>query len=195
MGRWGRYAVNTLAVLGAAFTILVGVLFYRGWSVGQQLDPKASVVFGEFARRILHADAASASVVKLAVAPGVSMKEAGQSMELRANARNIKRVARLPYYKEVESQTGDTYPYLEIFQFCDAVTAAALLDYNRDFAAYMPCSIALYEDTSGQGWLVTMNLDFLIHGGRELEPELKQKVLDIKEALLDIMAAGATGAL
>ena len=59
----------------------------------------------------------------------------------------------------------------------------------------MPCRIALYEDDNGTAWLATMNLELLIHGSRELDPELKAQVVAVKDGLLDIMAAGASGDL
>lgn len=190
-----RILVNVFAVIGLLATVLAAAVYVQGWRAAQDLDPRASQVFGELVRGSLEQDVASANVVRMPLADGVTRKDAVTSMELRANARNIKLVGRLPYYKEMRARTGAEYPYLEIFQFCDALTAAALLDYNPDFVAYMPCSIALMEDAQGRAWLVTMNLDLLVHGGPEMSPELKSKVLLIKEGILDIMAAGATGAL
>jgi uncharacterized protein (DUF302 family) len=190
-----RILVNVFALIGLLATVGAAALYVQGWRAAQDMDPRASQVFGDFLQRTLQQDVASASVIKLPLEEEVSREDAIESMKLRANARNIKLVGRLPYHEEMRARTGEEYPYLEIFQFCDAGTAAALLDYNRDFVAYMPCTIALYEDAAGQGWLVTMNLDLLIHGGREMEPGLKEQVLRVEEGLLDIMAAGATGAL
>jgi hypothetical protein len=213
-------------------------LYLEGQRAEDQLDPKASQVYREFARRLLAENAASASVIKVPLAKGVSVKEAAASMESRAAARNVKLVGRLdlrpparPGKGERPAKTerpakappagrggrpepaavaekpeepppgspgegmGGRPRAMEVLQFCDTATAMALLEYNADFLAHMPCSIGLYEDASGQGWLVTLNLDLLIHGGREIDPELKQRVLAVKEALLDVMAAGAAGAL
>jgi len=38
-----------------------------------------------------------------------------------------------------------------------------------------------------------MNLDLMIHGGRELPPELKEQALKVREAIYDIMKAAASG--
>jgi hypothetical protein len=213
-------------------------LYLEGQRAEDQLDPKAAQVYREFARRLLAENAASASVIKVPLAKGVSVKEAAASMESRAAARNVKLVGRLdlrpparasksdrpaktersgkpaasgrggrPESAGAGDKAADPAPggpgedrterprHMEVLQFCDTATAMALLEYNADYLAHMPCSIGLYEDASGQGWLVTLNLDLLIHGGREIDPELKQRVLAVKEALLDVMAAGAAGAL
>jgi uncharacterized protein (DUF302 family) len=186
------YALAAVAVAGGG----LGVYVYRqGLEAQKRLDPKATEVFGEFARRLLTEDAASASVIKLPLAEGVSPKEAIASMEARAAARNIKLIGRLSLHKELEARTKAKHPMMEVLQFCEATTAARLLAYNLDFLAHMPCSIGLYQDANGKGWLVTLNLDLLIHGGPEIDPELKERVLAVKESMLDIMAAGAEGAL
>lgn len=191
-----KLIVTILAAIGLCALLGGGYMYYRGLSeFDSGWDPKAPQVIGDFTRRSLVQGVASANIVKLALAKGVSRDDAIESMKLRANQRNIALVQRLALHKEVKNKTGKDYPYTEIFLFCDPLTASALLDYNRDYAAYMPCSITLFADAEGKYWLVTMNLDMLIYGGHELEPELKQRVLAVKEGLLDIMAAGATGSL
>jgi uncharacterized protein (DUF302 family) len=187
--------VYLFAALGLAGSLLVAYLYVEGRRAEDRLDPKASQVYRDFARRMLEKDAASASVLKMALAEGVTVKEAIASMESRAAARNIKLVGRMTMNREPAGRKARAQRHAEVFQFCDTGTAAALLDHNPDFLAYMPCSIGLYEDEEGKAWLVTMNLDLIIHGGREIGPELKQRVLAVKEGLLDIMAAGAAGAL
>jgi uncharacterized protein (DUF302 family) len=190
-----RWLINLFAVIGLFGSVIVIVIYFQGLTVVRELDPKAAQVFGEFARRSLDQGVASANMIKFPLADGVSRDDAITSMQLRANERNIKLVGRLPFHEEVRALTGEDYPYLEIFQFCDALTAARLLDYNRDFAVYMPCSITLFEDDKGRNWLATMNLDMLIYGGRALDPQLKERVLAVKQGLLDIMAAGVNGSL
>lgn len=190
-----RMILHFLAILGACSILFTAYIYHQGLEFRQQLDPKAVDVFEEFTRRSMNHGVASANIIKLPLAPDVSRDDAIRSMTLRANQRNIKLVGRLPFHEELVARTGKPYPYLEIFLFCDALTAADLLDYNRAFAAYMPCSISLYEDKAGHYWLTTMNLDMLIYGGKALDKELKDKVLSVKEGLLDIMSAGASGSL
>ena len=134
------------------------------------------------------------TVVKLPLAKGVSPDDAEQSMKLRANLLNMHLVAELPLSKQVSAITGRPSPYVTIFQFCDALTARAMLDDDVDFAAYLPCRIALVEDGKGRGWLVMMNLDMLLNMA-DLKPELKAKAIEVRDKLEDIMRAGASGDL
>lgn len=128
------------------------------------------------------------------LAKGVSLDDAAQSMKLRANALNMKLVAELPLSKQVEAITGKHEPRATIYQFCDALTASQMLKYNLDFAAYLPCRIALVEDAKGQGWLVMMDLNLLINAAN-LQPELKARAIEIRDNLENIMQAGANGDL
>lgn len=134
------------------------------------------------------------TVVKMPLAKGVSLDDAGQSMKLRANLLNIQLVAELPLSKQVSAVTGKPSPHATIYQFCDAMTARKMLDYSLDFAAYLPCRIALLEDEKGQGWLVMMDLNLLINVAN-LKPELKAKAIEVRDQLENIMRAGANGDL
>jgi uncharacterized protein (DUF302 family) len=134
------------------------------------------------------------TVVKMPLAQGVSLADAAESMKLRANLLNMKLVAELPLSKQVEAITGKPERLATIYQFCDALTARRMLDYSLDFAAYLPCRIALVEDEKGQGWLVMMDLNLLINAAN-LQPELKAKAIEVRDNLENIMRAGANGDL
>jgi uncharacterized protein (DUF302 family) len=133
------------------------------------------------------------TVVKKAVVEGVSADEAVESMKLRANALNIKLVAELPLSKQVKAM-GQEARRMDIYQFCDALTAKKMVEYDINFAAYLPCRIALVEDAKGQFWLVMMNLDILIQNPK-FDPKLKQEAVKVRDTLLEIMQAGANGDL
>lgn len=133
------------------------------------------------------------TVVKKKIAEDVSMDDAIASMKLRANMHNMKLVGHLPLSKQVESM-GKKARRMEIFQFCDPLTAQRMVEANIHFAAYLPCRIALVEDTKGQGWLVMMNLDLMING-TSMSPELKTKAEKVRDVLNDIMQAGVDGDL
>jgi len=140
--------------------------------------------------------AVQADVYKVAIERGVGLKDAADSMRLRANALNLQLVAELPLSKQVEAVTGQPQRTITIFQFCDAVTAKALIDLNLDFAVYMPCRIAMIEDANGQGWLVMMdvNVDMLAQEKR-VPQALKDRINAVRQALVEIMQAGAQGEL
>jgi len=133
------------------------------------------------------------TVVKVPLAEGVSMDDAVASMKLRANMHNMNLVAELPLSKQVEAM-GKKARRMEIFQFCDPLTAQRMVEANIHFAAYLPCRIALVEDEDGQGWLVMMNLDMMLNGAT-LTDELKAEATRVRDALMEIMQAGAEGAL
>jgi uncharacterized protein (DUF302 family) len=140
--------------------------------------------------------ASPTGVYKIAIDSSVSLQEAAESMRLRANALNLKLVAELPLSKQVEAMTGQAQKTITIFQFCDAVTAKKLIDLNLDFSVYMPCRIALIENEKGEGWLVMMDVNTdSIAKEKRLSKELKQKVDEVRAALIDVMKAGATGDL
>lgn len=127
------------------------------------------------------------------LADDVSMDDAVDSMKLRANALNFKLVAYQPLYKELHAM-GLESKRIEIFQFCDARIAQQMIAYDKNFAAYLPCRIVLLEDEDGKAWLISMNLDILIQAAG-LTPELMEQATKVKNAIQEIMHAGAEGDL
>jgi uncharacterized protein (DUF302 family) len=137
--------------------------------------------------------AISDTVMKMPLADDVSMDDAVDSMKLRANSLNFKLVAHLPLSKELEAMDVES-GRIEIFQFCDARIANEMLQFNIDFAAYLPCRIALIEDQDGKPWLVTLDLGKIIPGAN-LPPELLEKAELVRDNIESIMTAGANGEL
>jgi len=131
------------------------------------------------------------TVVKLPLAKGVSMDDAVQSMKARANELNMKLVAELPLSKQIVAM-GETSRRIEIFQFCDPLTAKKMVEYDLHFAAYLPCRITLVEDAQGQAWLIMMNLDLFL-GDPNLTPSLKSSAIQVRDTLNAIIKAGANG--
>ena len=133
------------------------------------------------------------TVVKMAIVEGISFDDAVASMKLRANSHNMKLVAELPLSKQIQSM-GHKARRMEIYQFCDPLTAQRMVEANIHFAAYLPCRIAMVEDAQGKGWLVMMNLDMMLQGA-SLTKELKTQATKVRDVLMDIMQAGANGDL
>ena len=131
------------------------------------------------------------TVVKMPLAKGISMKDAVEAMKSRANTLNIKLVAEMPLSKQIEAM-GEKSRRIDIYQFCDPLTAKKMVEYDINFSAYLPCRIALVEDAKGQGWLVMMNLDMFIQDPK-LGAELKSDAIKVRDTLIDIMQAGAKG--
>jgi uncharacterized protein (DUF302 family) len=133
------------------------------------------------------------TVVKQRINEDVSMDDAVESMKLRANLLNMKLVAELPLSKQIEAM-GKKARRMEIYQFCDPLTAQRMVEANINFAAYLPCRIALVEDEKGQGWLVMMNPDMMLTGAT-LTDKLKKQATQVRDSLFEIMKAGVNGEL
>ena len=133
------------------------------------------------------------TVVRVSLAEGVSMDDAVDSMKLRANVLNLKFVAHQPLYKELQAM-GIESSRMEIFQICDARIAWEMIKHDKNFAAYLPCRIALLEDEKGQGRLVMMSLDFFI-AAADLSPDVKEMAKSVRDNLTEVIQAGVNGEL
>jgi len=189
-----RLLRNILALVGLAAVVVVGMMYPQMKKFQTEFDPGAFKAYRELVGNVLEAgNAVEATTWKYKLEEGVSIDDAIQSMKIAANAHNIKNVGELPLYKEVEALTGKPYRYAQIFMFCNAVTAAKMMDYNDAYSAYLPCRVALVEDKQGQAWLYSLNMDLMIYGGEPLPPELKEEAMNVKKIILDIMQKGAAG--
>jgi len=133
------------------------------------------------------------TVVKLPLEDGVSLESAIESMKLRANFLNIKLVAELPLSKQIQAM-GEKSGFIGIYQFCEPLTAKKMVEYDMNFAAYLPCRISAVEDKQGKAWLIMMNMEILLNNPK-LNKELRQEAERVWKNLLDIMKAGASGDL
>lgn len=184
---------NLLALIGL---LAVAGLIYLFVQVGgvPAFDKQAGKTYWEITKTLLKTgDIAEATVWKIPVDEGLSADEVEEVMKFVANDLNIKNVGELPLYKEIAAQTGEDYRYLKIFMFCNPLTAGIMADYSDAFSAYLPCRISLIEDKQGKLWLYSLNMDMMIHGGKQLPTELKEEAIKVKEVMLEIMNRGATG--
>ena len=188
---------NVFALIGVVAVVLLitmGIRYADYLRAAGSLDPKAGDVYLEMAQTLLRTgDAASATVWKVAVQDGLSVDEVEQTMRAVANEHNFKNVGELPLSKEVEAMTGKPFPYLKIFMFCNPLTAAKMVRYSIATSAYLPCRIILMEDGEGKLWLISLNLDMMIYGGKPLSPELKEDAMEVRRVILEIMERGAAG--
>ena len=133
------------------------------------------------------------SIQKFPLADDVSVDDAIESMQLRANMRNFKMVADLPLSEQVKSM-GQDANFMRILAFCDALIAKKMVEFDIIFAGFLPCRIAVLEDSAGKGWIVTMNMDMMLHAvdlPEHLVPLAKQG----RDTIYDIVDAGVNGAL
>jgi uncharacterized protein (DUF302 family) len=188
---------NILAIIGLLVLVAVvaGIVKYE--SVLHRLslfDENAVPTYRTLGANLLESgNAAEATVWKVKVNEGLSADDVEETMRSVANEHNIKNVGELPLYKEVEAMSGKPYRFIKIYMFCNALTAAKMIDYSDAFSAYLPCRVTLLEDKSGGLWLYSLNMDLMIHGGEPLPAGLKSEAMQVKEIILDIMNRGAAG--
>ncbi len=123
----------------------------------------------------------------------VSIEDAVESMKLRANSLNFKMVADLPLSEQVKSM-GEPSRHMQILAFCDALIAKRMVEFNRIFAGFLPCRIAIVEDEKGAGWIITMNMDMMLHAV-DLPPDIRQLAQTVRDNIYNIVDAGVTGDL
>ena len=117
--------------------LLISLLFMSLPAIGGDSDSTA-------------AEAIQQSIVKFQIAEDVSIEDAIDSMQLRANMLNFKQVADLPLSEQV-SAMGEEANYMRILAFCDALIAKKMVEFDPIFAGFLPCRIAVIEDENGAG--------------------------------------------
>ncbi|HIQ15382.1 MAG TPA: DUF302 domain-containing protein [Leucothrix sp.] len=140
-----------------------------------------------------YGNSADATVWRKQLDDGVSPEDAAEAMSSVATELNIKAVGILPLSKEVEAKTGEKQRLLTIYQYCNPMTAMTMVEYSDAFSAYLPCRIAMIEDKKGKVWVYALNMDMMIHGGKTLPDNLLKEANKVKNVILKIMEAGATG--
>ncbi|MDZ4202350.1 MAG: DUF302 domain-containing protein [Gallionella sp.] len=132
-------------------------------------------------------------IARVQLQSGVSFEDAAESLKLRANQHNLKFVGASPLYKEIEALTGKPARRMEIFSFCDGLTAQKMIAANPLMISFMPCRIALVEDEQGRRWVVSMMMDRAMI--RALPAEIRGNAQRIMEAMKDSMLAASNGDL
>ncbi len=157
-------------------------------------DEKAGDVYVEMIDILLETgNAAEATVWKVPVEEGLTVEDVEITLRAVANELNIKNVGELPLSAQVEAMSGNKSRFFKIYMFCNALTAAQMLEYSDAFAAYLPCRVSLVEDKQGKLWLYSLNMDAMIYGGKPLPPALKEEAMGVKAIILEIMNRGAEG--
>jgi uncharacterized protein (DUF302 family) len=138
--------------------------------------------------------------LKMKAEEGLTFEEVVEAMDSRAIEENLKRLGPDQIGKEVAAKTGNPdAPKLEIHHYCDAMVARSILDYSPEFSIFLPCRISVLEDANGDVWLMTLDwdvswLNFVWHPDSQIDAELKKEGQRIRDAMVSIMEAGATGA-
>ena len=192
-----KFIWNLIGLFGLlVLALIVAAVIQLGPSINNlaEFDKKALSTYAEIGKSLLETGSGpEATVWKIPVAEGLTPQEVEETMRFVANEHNIKNVGELPLYKEVEAMSGTPFRFMTVYMFCNAMTAARMLEINDAFSAYLPCRITLVEDKSGKLWLYTLNMDIMIYGGKTLPDAIKEEAIQVKEIMLDIMNRGASG--
>jgi uncharacterized protein (DUF302 family) len=185
---------NLLALIGGL--TLVALIVAAVW-LGPRLadfDPDFLRTYSSFAVELLETgDPGGAMMWSVPVEEGLTTDEVVDSLKSLATTKNLLFVGESPFYQQVEAVTGEDYRYVNFLSFCDAQVGKMMLEYRNHYSGFMPCRIAVVEDREGKLWLYSMNLDFMIHGGQELPPELKQAAIKVRDTLRSMMQGAAAG--
>ena len=192
-----KFLRNLLALIGVA---AVAAAAYYGpglWKYKTALDgfdPKAKAMYMEMADLLIETgNSAAATVWKVKVADGLTAEEVGQSIQTIADERNIRSVGFLPLGDQVTAMTEEDWRVLNIYLYCNPLTAAKMVEFDPAFAAYLPCRVSLVEDENGELWIYTLNMDLMIYGGETLPEDLLVEALEVKETMLQILNRAAEG--
>jgi len=188
---------NILAIIGLIALIGGGYAYNKfGGELDElnKLSPEAKTLYMNMWEKLKKTgNSAESTVWKRQLDEGVSPEDAAEAMSSVATEVNIKAVGILPLSKEVEAKTGEKQRLLTIYQYCNPLTAVKMIEYSDAFSAYLPCRIAMVEDKEGKFWLYSLDMDLMIHGGKKLPDDLFKEANTVKNVMLKLMEAGATG--
>ena len=138
-------------------------------------------------------------VAKKKVEEGLTFDEVMESMDLRANLLNMKKVGHNTPSAVIEATTGEPTPRLEMVSYCDIPTMRMILDYVPEFSVFVPCRISVLEDANGDIWIMTMDWDIrwmdTSPNPNRITKELREAAIAVRESMESIMEAGAAGDL
>jgi uncharacterized protein (DUF302 family) len=185
---------NLLALIGLVAVIAVAVAYVRLAPTLSEFDKDFLQVYKEFGDRLLETGDPGVSMMwAVKVQEGMGAEDVIDSMKSLATSRNFLFVGESPFYKQIQAITGEDYRYVNFLSFCDARVGKKMLEYRDQYSGFMPCRIALVQDKSGRFWLYSMNLDLMIHGGKELPEDLKADAMRVRDNIKAIMEGAAAG--
>ncbi|MEK7811027.1 MAG: DUF302 domain-containing protein [Pseudomonadota bacterium] len=132
-------------------------------------------------------------IARIQIQESVSFDDAVESLKLRANQHNLKFVGENQLWKEVEALTGKPSKRMEIFNFCDGITANKMLMQDPMMIAFMPCRIALIEDANGKRWVISMMMDLKLI--KAMPTDTRKGAEKVMAAMKDMMVAASKGDL
>jgi uncharacterized protein (DUF302 family) len=137
---------------------------------------------------------------KVKAKKGLSFDEVRDSLFLRANQLNVKKVGENLMWKYFQVVLEDKdAPRIEVYSFCDIAVGRELLKISPEFVVFLPCRIAVMEDANKDIWILMIdwNPDWVV-GYRErlgISDALWEGARDLYKRLNNMMQAAAEGDL
>lgn len=185
---------NLFALIGFLAITAAVVLWLILSPTLKEFDPQFLNTYKEFATKLMATGDPGVSMMwEAEVEEGLDAEDVIESMKSLATAKNFLFVGESPFSKQVAAITGEEYRYVNFLSFCDARVGKKMLEYKDQYSGFMPCRIAVVEDKEGRLRLYSMNLDLMIHGGKELPEDLKKDAIRVRETIREIMDGAAAG--
>ena len=190
-----KFLKNLLALIGLLSIVGAG---YAVWQLrGLQGDASgqgtARSLLGVGKRWADTGNFAEATVWKFPVKPGLSASDVEQVLLLGAEEHNLAKVGEKDLSRQVEALSGKPWRTVKIYELCDALIGARMLDYSDAYVAFMPCRIALVQDTQGKLWLYAADMDLLIDGSPGMPADVRNQARRVRDAMHDIMQRASSG--
>jgi len=138
-------------------------------------------------------------VSKKKVDEDISFDEVVESMDLRANQLNMKKVGHNTPDKVITGITGKPSPRLEILSYCDVLVMREIVDFVPEFVVFLPCRISVLEDADGKIWITTLDWDVrwldTSQNPNRISKGLRERAIKVRKSIESIMEAGARGEL
>lgn len=137
---------------------------------------------------------------KVKAKPGLSFDDVRDSLFLRANQLNMKKVGENLMWKDFQVVLEDkTAPRIEVYSFCDIAVGRDLLKISPEMIVFLPCRIAIMEDADKNIWILTIDWEMDWIKGFEkqlgLSDELIKGAISIGSRMNEMIQAAANGDL
>lgn len=150
--------------------------------------------------RMSMADSMNYFARKYKAKPGLTFDEVRDSLFLRANQVNVKKVGENLMWKDFQVVLNDMdAPRIEVYSFCDIAVARALLKVSPEFIVFLPCRIIIMEDSNKDIWVLMLDWSLDWVKGYEtqlgLTEELAKGAINLNQRMDEMMRAAANGDL
>jgi len=139
-------------------------------------------------------------VRKYKAKPGLTFEDVRDSLFLRANQVNVKKVGENLMWMDFKAVLDDkSAPRIEVYSFCDIAVARELLKVSPEFVVFLPCRVTVMEDANKDIWVLMLDwsLDWVKGFEKQLgiSEGLLNGAIDLNRRMDEMMQAAANGEL